>query len=85
MHLINGPPDPRQLLCKVNLVSQDRTRLLVRSQTVQGAADDARIGFLVVEDGERAGNHDGAEDREGAQPAVRRDERRESAVGAAFH
>ena len=85
VHLIDTAPNPRQLLCEIDFISQERARLLVRPQTVQSAADDARVGFLVVEDGERAGRHNGREDREGAQPAVRRDERVEGSVGAAFH
>ena len=85
MHLINAPPNPRQLLREINLVAQDRARLLVRPQTVQSAADDARVGFLVVENRQSASGHDGREDREGAQPAVGGDEGREGAVGAALH
>ena len=85
MHLINAPPNPRQLLREINLIPQNRSGLLVRPQTVQSAADDARVGFLVVENGQSASGHDGGEDREGAQPAVGGDEGGEGAVGAALH
>jgi hypothetical protein len=85
MHLINTPPNPRQLLREINLVPKDPPRLVVRPQRVQRAADDARVALLVVEDGECASGHYGGEDGERAEPAVGGREGGKGAVGAAFH
>lgn len=85
MHLINLPPNPRQLLREINLIAQKPPGLLVRPQRVQSRVDDARVGFLIVENRQRASGHDGREDGQGAHPAVGRGEGGEVAVGAALH
>lgn len=85
MQLIHLAANPRNLLRKVDLVAENFTSLRRRAQCVQGTADHARRGFLVIENAEHGGSNGHHEDGEGLQPALAGVDGGQFAVCAALH
>ena len=69
MQLVDFPRDPRDFAREVDLIAQHASRVRIRAQGVQRAADDGTVSFLIVEDGQRADAHEHGEGRDRHDPA----------------